>query len=460
MDHGLYEKKSVESICLDVSTFYGTHVHSSFSTSAVSCIEGSIEFDNESYVFESVKPEHFLQITLIALRNYTTGYGISPQSLGVLKIPVERLHENTISQWYPFYAPSGISTLRCAVKLEITYHRDKIYFRGIEDAPEVESLDICRTEDAESLQKNADGASSPEKTLVRRRSFANFGRGPSMSASMRQLSSQDMLGADKAGANEKYDRMPVGLADYFVVVGPTAASINPDDVNMDVGNLSLTEKGDVSIWDRFPRNDYPDGPMPPKVEWFCFPDGAIYHWCKSRPSPRLSSFIMLAGDSRQYGVTLVYFVRAEMSHGAPPPTEPTTEETPGSSDKGTEWWNGQLEEEVYVEGASSRSSFDEKTVCWMGVCICFLTRAPFVQQLSVCLMKLYLIDILPKLHTWESGFLMDKKAQLRMFKYSPFYIESSFLLVSLCLDCPLPVPGMMLLCFITDINLVLKNCSL
>ena len=95
MENGLHDKNSTQ-FCLDISTLYGEKIHNSYSTEAIKYTEEQIEFDNECYYFDCVKPEHFLQITLIALRNYTTGYGISPQSLGVLKIPIERLYENTV----------------------------------------------------------------------------------------------------------------------------------------------------------------------------------------------------------------------------------------------------------------------------------------------------------------------------------------------------------------------------
>lgn len=444
----------MQSICLDISIYYGASVHSSFSTTAVPFSDGQVEFDDETYLFQSVKPEHFLQVTLIALRNYTTGYGISPQSLGVLKIPVERLHESTISQWYPFCAANGITTLRSAIKLEITYSRIYLIFRNYDDCRESSVGsgafdDIhCRAPTTQ-VSLEADAASSADKGF-RRRSFTNFGRSQSQLGYARVPSNLDVFGKDGPGG-DRYDRMPVGLADYFVIVGPTAASVGVDDLSQE--GCVLSNNGDVSIWDRFPRNDYPDGPMPPKVEWFCFPDGAVYQWSTNRPSPQLSSYVMLAGDSRQYGVTLTYFVRAEMTHGAPPPAYPSEQATATPATNET-WWEGEID----PMHPSQRHCFDGAHVCWMSVCICFLTRAPFVQQLSICLMKIYIADILPKLSEWEKGFLMDKKAQLKLFKYSAFFIESSFLLVSLCLDCPLPVPGSIFVIVLKYSRFLISSC--
>lgn len=437
IENGLHDKRNAQSICLDISTLYGGSTHCSYSTAAVPYAEGPVSFDKESYILESVKPEHQLQITLISLRNYTTGYGISPQSLGVLKIPVERLHESTISQWYPFYAPNGVNTLRCAIKLEITYRRNYIIF---------DSLDGAHAADQEQPAACAVAAEDPEATeatekFMRRRSFGKFGRSQSALGSMRRQSIGNITSADSTSSSDKNDRMPVGLADYFVVVGPTAASISDDGLSP-TEPPALSDHGDVSIWDRFPRNDYPDGPMPPKVEWFCFPDGAMYLWSPERPAPRVSSFVMLAGDSRQYGVTLVFFVRAVMSYGAAPPAKPPAVPTDANDKLNRQWWEGQQEFSPEDQHSSTHgASKGTPTTCWMSVCICFLTRAPFVQQLSICLLKLYVVDILPKLDAWEMGFISDKRAQLHLFKYSPFCIESSFMLVSLCLDCPLPIPG-------------------
>jgi hypothetical protein len=441
-------------LCLDISALYGGSPHCSYSTVAISHTEGAVVFDNETYVFESVKPEHCLQIALIGLRNYTTGYGISPQSLGVLKIPVERLHQNTTSQWYPFYSPNGVSTLRSAVKLEITYTRDTISFRSEEipraPAPGPEAA-AAAVPPSPVLDPYADANLAAAK-FMRRPSFSNFGRSQSKLGARRP--SMEDLDAD-VPAGRGYERMPVGLADYFVIVGPTAAAVNADDTPPESGPWQLRRTGDVSIWDRFPRNDYPDGPMPPKVEWFCFPDGAVYEWSSTRPDPRLSSFVMLAGDSRQYGVTLMFFIKAMMSHGAPPPKGPSDLRGQGAAGSGSRvgeaeagegvWWKGQEDvssDPATADGAGAGASPppppSKPACCWMSVCMCFLTRAPFVQQLSVCLLKLYAADILPSLGEWEDG-KNEKKA--RLFKYSPLFIESSFLLVSLCFDCPLPIPG-------------------
>ena len=355
----------------------------------------------------------------------------------MLKIPIERLHEYTISQWYPFYAPSGVTTLRCAIKLEITYRRDYIVFDSLDGAPATEQ---AQGAGGAAFAEDPEATEDTEK-FIRRRSFGKFGRSQSALGSMRRQSIGNMTFADNSSSNDKNDRMPVGLADYFVVVGPTAASVSDDDLSATEPAV-LSDHGDVSIWDRFPRNDYPDGPMPPKVEWFCFPDGAIYLWSSERPAPRVSSFVMLAGDSRQYGVTLVFFVRAVMSHGAASPAKPPSETAHATDDINQQWWKGHKEFSVDEPGSSSGdTSTETPTACWMSVCICFLTRAPFVQQLSICLLKLYVVDILPKLNAWEMGFISDKRAQLHLFKYSPFCIECSFVLVSLCLDCPLPIPG-------------------
>ena len=39
---------------------------------------------------------------------------------------------------------------------------------------------------------------------------------------------------------------------------------------------------DVQIYDRFPKQDYPESPLPYKVEWFAFPEGSVNIWAAER----------------------------------------------------------------------------------------------------------------------------------------------------------------------------------
>ncbi len=86
-------------ICFEISTVYGNFTHTSYSTSSIAnnaANESFIELEKEEFIFESIKIEHTLQIKLIILKNYTTGYGISPQMIGMLTIPIERLSTNMV----------------------------------------------------------------------------------------------------------------------------------------------------------------------------------------------------------------------------------------------------------------------------------------------------------------------------------------------------------------------------
>ena len=91
-------------------------------------------------------------------------------------------------------------------------------------------------------------------------------------------------------------RLPVGLVDYIVIVGTTDDQItcpvhenfissidNPQqpqststttDASISTPiSPTILKASDCCIWDRFPKQDYHDNPLPNKIEWFISPTG-------------------------------------------------------------------------------------------------------------------------------------------------------------------------------------------
>jgi hypothetical protein len=147
------------------------------------------------------------------------------------------------------------------------------------------------------------------------------------------------------------------------------------------------------LYERFPEYDFTDVPMPAKIEWFCFPNGSSFLENSCRPQVQKQSFVMINPDHNTYGVSLCFYVLwpdrwIEGSPRAMPDTKTshprnlsTTSSPPGSASS--------------AEG----SVFQPKT--WMPICVCFLTRAPFVRQLSSMLDTIYAQAIEPRLPNYE-----------------------------------------------------------
>ena len=79
--------------------------------------------------------------------------------------------------------------------------------------------------------------------------LANFPR--SSSFSDREGESEESV---ESGGSEEYDALEDGM-----------------DVDIDAQDKVM----DVHVYDRFPKQDYPKSPLPPKVEWFAFPEGSL-----------------------------------------------------------------------------------------------------------------------------------------------------------------------------------------
>ena len=86
--------RRVNPLCLSVSIESGIHTVAHVSTAPVPYSEGIADLSGEEYLFESVRPENNLIIKLHVHRDYLNGYAVSKTVLGVIKIPVSRLHDH------------------------------------------------------------------------------------------------------------------------------------------------------------------------------------------------------------------------------------------------------------------------------------------------------------------------------------------------------------------------------
>jgi hypothetical protein len=89
---------------------------------------------------------------------------------------------------------------------------------------------------------------------------------------------------------------------------------------------------------------------------------------------------------------------------------------------------------------------------WVGVTVAMITRWPFIQPLSYCLRHSYLVEILPNLDRWELNNFFSHNIQTPVtpkahgqpvgLNIEPLSLSLSHILVKLCKDYPVPVPGL------------------
>lgn len=173
---------------------------------------------------------------------------------------------------------------------------------------------------------------------------------------------------------------------------------------------------------RYPPWDYPDLPLPEKMEWFCLPCGAAIVEARGEhtdapPPAHFSTFLLNPRAPRQdtklHGVCFTFYVSVMAVQRRA--SEAGEEDGP---DVGCEY--GLHHEEIGAEYVAE----DEvhTIVAWAPRTMCLLTRLPFVPQLQRALWIL-----------WQTG-----TGQLN--SVSP-KLKLEDLLVTICHEVPLPVPG-------------------
>eukprot|EP01034_Spumella_vulgaris_P021442 gene21442-27474_t len=252
------------------------------------------------------------------------------------------------------------------------------------------------------------------------------------------------------------------------------------------------EELDVIVYDRLPRQDHPDVELPGKIEWFACPEGSKTVLASTRPEPYFTSFVLSAGGdtSEQYGLSINFFVdvsivdhsddtrenspaKSGTSRGTGRSRATTAATNPGDVDNPLWWHPKALEKETVEERTARKSALDEsdKNHKWTTCTICLLFRYPFMQQITDVLKYAYKDCLLPRLSEWETARNDGIRNQLRethrkmrapdgtpqtpqsnavtMDRYhasgeiKPFPMFVEQLMAMLCLECPLPVPGLL-----------------
>ncbi|KAJ1436890.1 hypothetical protein B484DRAFT_245061, partial [Ochromonadaceae sp. CCMP2298] len=265
------------------------------------------------------------------------------------------------------------------------------------------------------------------------------------------------------------------------------------------------ETQEVVIWDRLPRADLMDLDMPSKLEWFACPEGSKTVLQSDRPEPHFQSFVLSSGGETEeiHGLSLNFFIELagfgaldDRQKEALTPYSPSPGNSLHTSTmlEAEAWWRrgeigatgnaslgtGESKRHGGVgaegEGGDSDSGsfgFAERSQprLWTLVSLCLLYRSgQHVQQLRKCLDCAYSAALLPSLRSWEvnwadqvalqMGVLGDPPGEgepLRSLlsrdnissilassfhtSFAPFSLSVEKLVATLCLECPLPVPG-------------------
>ena len=140
------------------------------------------------------------------------------------------------------------------------------------------------------------------------------------------------------------------------------------------------------------------------------------------------------GADEIYGACLTFFMRSDYIHavdssvGASFSNESANEFQPEYTEH--DWW-----EAVNVSEPDRREK-----IIWSGVCLCMLTRGPYLEQLCRTLLFMYLTEIAEPLSDWEQDIAV--KIQLGDTReLKPLVLGCTNTLVALCLECPLPLSG-------------------
>eukprot|EP01035_Chromulina_nebulosa_P017701 gene17701-23292_t len=300
------------------------------------CLIGDeIELDN-------VSSNSTISVTLLAdlsksFKNPDKNFQNHIIELGYVDIPMQRLEVDIpITQWYQLLNPWTKENVQSTVRIELLYceriDESKIVanksMKFQRNGPS-ESIDNALLSlDIEILPGEGSEASSPDinpnkKELVRPEALDT-------SYSFDILSTKSN---DETLNSLSNKRLPVGLVDYFILVGPiescTRCPLHSSNTSTTVmtnvyTNESMNLKSPLSptmsnaleckIWDRFPKIDYTSNPLPNKIEWFVAPEGPQTMCCSERPSHRLSSFVLSTGDNTGQQYALLDVIEAPVPY--------------------------------------------------------------------------------------------------------------------------------------------------
>ena len=126
-----------------------------------------------------------------------------------------------------------------------------------------------------------------------------------------------------------------------------------------------------------------------------------------------------------------------------------------TTSRAEDWWQIDIPDPLHSQaagagaGAGSRRGDETSSplpmFSWFGVCLCLMTRAPFVSELSAVLLQLYgsvLEDALLEREALASAAAADTAASTED-KYVQLQLKLCHILEPLCFDTPMPIPGYM-----------------
>lgn len=289
--------------------------------------------------------------------------------------------------------------------------------------------------------------------------------------------------ADCVRESEK-KRLPCGLIDYVVIVGPAQnevkcpvrfneSNLSPTSHHEDYSpysqqatpvSPSLSQANNSCVWDRFPKSNYPDNPLPDRIEWFICPKGSTTLCSSSRPFHSISTFILSTNNvdnGQLYGVKLRYYINiceCYYCNSCLNQSKQSVESNSNSFSENSEWWlqplgfnyDNQLKSN---SSCISENSSENRKYLWISIDISFITRWPLVDPLSQCLEYIYIQNILPYTVATESMYFNTSSQYFKstdeginLFEvikcYNVMKLNLDCVIVSLCFECPFPVPGL------------------
>eukprot|EP01041_Mallomonas_annulata_P003873 gene3873-7731_t len=395
-----------------------------FTTEMQAYADGFLDIRGEEYLFENVLSSFTLILSLHVAKDGPQDNQL--EYTGMVSIPISRLEEDTpVIQWYQLVAPTETINPVMMVQGRISSHQgqglrsairlDVCFLKSGPNKVHKDPLHTISTTSTSASQHSSKSNTFEDWFLAHNKQIGSTSRLDSPLQSIRAVpltvpkleeSKQNMSGSSSN------DRIPVGLIDYCLVIGPSS------DITDHVSPYESRDYN-VSLWDRYPTRDHMESPLPPKAEWFACPEGfRTISSSEHRPPPTYSSFVMLTGaqgDTEQYDDAFPLF-------------------DDNANDSDTDPNNSQRVKPV--GGGQSQSQSHN----WIGLCLCLLSRGPFIMQLWKCLHQAYFLDILPLINSWEhAGGFVGRDMGTTPGPRLNLHIEK--LLVMLALETPVPIPG-------------------
>jgi hypothetical protein len=266
--------------------------------------------------------------------------------------------------------------------------------------------------------------------------------------------------ATRAGEGSKGEEEEVAEEEEEEEVGPTAdlrGGQGSSKQHEEPSPASQLQKcADICIWDQYPPLSVLHSAefLPEKLEWFAFPNGPREKISRSRPMPDLSSFVLHsdAGEVEvSHCVCLTFYLRGERER-----ERGNSGEDDVQKEAGIDWWRADIQDILTESNLDDSADLHEEeetksdqkvenspTYSWFGVCLCLMTRSPFVSELSAVLSSLYEAVIVDALLEREALATSTGASSSNDNTYTQLQLHLCHVLEPLCFDVPTPIPGYM-----------------